>query len=605
MLLHALALVAATFPAPFHRTLEHDQAKPLRGPDVTILQQLLRRIPGKCALACGCGCSHVYDEATSSAVACFANRSHGTFDEDVARKVLASLSDDKWSDDGTPANASGHLYKVLIPVHRNRSIETMATLLDAHNNVLLRFRVRAHGHDADASGQPISNRTWPDLRDDGCPDGASAHGCVGLNEFSSNGNTPTGLSEIDLNSPEDSAMLYGPYPVNRFVRGLAGNAQFLISPEVCGDKKNAAASVPPHAAAPAAAPIRSGILMHTGAWAAHSSWTPGQPMPNSAGCVHAYPDAIKAIWQRLRALGVAVRNNTEGRLPYPYVPQGLAAVYQVGDDDLAMEAEGMALEGVAAQELAAMQEVAAEPVAAARKGTTAAEDTTGSASQALARQWVFGNHSGGSAFEICAIGSRGCMSGPVEPIDVAAENAAAESRLARLPMASRHILILPGRTPNGTPIPYRMNADERGRVAHATSYLNESGAALILASGGNVHPNLTPFNEAYQMKQALAREFGVPRDRIVIDPYARHSTTNLRNAGRFMLAFNVSYATIVTDVPQTFLFSHPELSLFNHQCKKTLGYVVGDLRPAGGLERTHFVPAPEVWTRDESEPRDP
>jgi hypothetical protein len=48
--------------------------------------------------------------------------------------------------------------------------------------------------------------------------------------------------------------------------------------------------------------------------------------------------------------------------------------------------------------------------------------------EAAPRDWVFGNHSDGSAFEVCAIGSAGCMSGPVEPINVGAENAAAQVR---------------------------------------------------------------------------------------------------------------------------------------------------------------------------------
>ena len=39
------------------------------------------------------------------------------------------------------------------------------------------------------------------------------------------GATPTGLIELDLNSPEGASVekLYGPYPVNRFVRGIQGN----------------------------------------------------------------------------------------------------------------------------------------------------------------------------------------------------------------------------------------------------------------------------------------------------------------------------------------------------------------------------------------------
>ena len=72
----------AVFPAPFSRPLNVSDP-PLHGSDVTILQQLLRRIDGKCALACGCGCSYVYDSVTADSVACFANRSSGDFDENI------------------------------------------------------------------------------------------------------------------------------------------------------------------------------------------------------------------------------------------------------------------------------------------------------------------------------------------------------------------------------------------------------------------------------------------------------------------------------------------------------------------------------------------
>ena len=116
-------------------------------------------------------------------------------------------------------------------MHRNRSVETTATLLDANNTKLLDFRVRTHGHDVDASGRPISGRAWPDFHDVGCPGGRDVQGCIGLNQFSTDGATPTGLSEIDLNSPEDSAELYGPYLVQRFVRARSGNAEWLLMPD--------------------------------------------------------------------------------------------------------------------------------------------------------------------------------------------------------------------------------------------------------------------------------------------------------------------------------------------------------------------------------------
>jgi hypothetical protein len=56
----------------------------------------------------------------------------------------------------------------------------------------------------------------------------------------------------------------------------------------------------------------------------------GEPMPNSAGCVHSYLPSIKAIWQTLvTKCGVEVRPNTGGKRPYPHKPQGVVAVYEV------------------------------------------------------------------------------------------------------------------------------------------------------------------------------------------------------------------------------------------------------------------------------------
>ena len=42
---------------------------------------------------------------------------------------------------------------------------------------------------------------------------------------------PIRLMTFDLNSPEDNAKAYGPYPVNRAVIGLKGNAKLLLQAE--------------------------------------------------------------------------------------------------------------------------------------------------------------------------------------------------------------------------------------------------------------------------------------------------------------------------------------------------------------------------------------
>lgn len=180
----------------------------------------------------------------------------------------------------------GYLYKVFIPVYENRSIETSATLYDANNNILLTFPVRTHGRRDDGSSGPS-----PDF----------GTGDYGLNQFTSNGNTITGLVELDLNSPEPDPEVYGPWPVNRVVRGLEGNSAFML----------------PY--------IRDGELIHTGNWTS-GGWTPQHSMPNSAGCIHSHPEHVERIYKILVSIGVVINPNTFSGKNYPYKPQGIGVI---------------------------------------------------------------------------------------------------------------------------------------------------------------------------------------------------------------------------------------------------------------------------------------
>jgi hypothetical protein len=214
----------------------------------------------------------------------------GIFGPKCAQSLLYLHAADNWHDNGTTAGALGFKYKFHLPVHRNRSIETTATLYNSTGGVLHTFPARAHGYD-----YFHQKSNWPDFNSTG----------YGLNEFSSCGNTVTGLSAIDLNSPEDDPKLYGPYNINRIVWGIEGNARFLLKEP---------------------SPIRTGLLVHTGEW---PGWTPDEPMPNSAGCVHLHPEDVKAISEILQSIGVEVRTNPGHGGPYAYKPQGLIAVEQI------------------------------------------------------------------------------------------------------------------------------------------------------------------------------------------------------------------------------------------------------------------------------------
>lgn len=279
---------AAAMPLPFTRELT--VTSPMQqGNDVIIAQQLLNR---EQAVSPSLNVDGIFGNDCARATKQFQSvvglKETGTVDSVTAQKLLDLHSADGIKDTGFTAASMGYLYKLYIPVHNNRSVETTARLFDKNNKELLSFRVRTHGYRNDGS-----HASWPDF----------GNGDIGLTQLYSNGDTMTGLIEVDLNSPEPDPTSYGPYPVNRFVRGLDGNAQFML----------------PN--------IRDGILLHTGNWTTSSkTWDSSMDMPNSSGCIHAHPEDIEAVYKLLVSNGVVVNNNPFSGKNYPYKPQGIAVI---------------------------------------------------------------------------------------------------------------------------------------------------------------------------------------------------------------------------------------------------------------------------------------
>ena len=67
-------------------------------------------------------------------------------------------------------------------------------------------------------------------------------------------------------------------------------------------------------------------------------------------------------------------------------------------------------------------------------------------------------------------------------------------------------------------------------------------APLIIVSGGHVHPMQTPYCEAIEMKKYLIAKYKIPETRILVEPYARHTTTNFRNAARLAFRYRIPTA---------------------------------------------------------------
>jgi len=64
-------------------------------------------------------------------------------------------------------------------------------------------------------------------------------------------------------------------------------------------------------------------------------------------------------------------------------------------------------------------------------------------------------------------------------------------------------------------------------------------APLIIVSGGHVHPMQTPFCEAIEMKKYLIEKYKISEASILVEPYARHTTTNFRNGARLAFRYRL------------------------------------------------------------------
>lgn len=76
-------------------------------------------------------------------------------------------------------------------------------------------------------------------------------------------------------------------------------------------------------------------------------------------------------------------------------------------------------------------------------------------------------------------------------------------------------------------------------VAQVAKLFEQREAPLIIVSGGFVHPAQTRFSEAIEMRQLLIEQYGIPDNAILIDPHARHTTTNFRNADRLIYRYGI------------------------------------------------------------------
>lgn len=147
--------------------------------------------------------------------------------------------------------------------------------------------------------------------------------------------------------------------------------------------------------------------------------------------------------------------------------------------------------------------------------------------------------------------------------------------------------------------------DYRGvlRCKMAAERFKKGLAPFLIVSGGHVYPARTPFSEAVQMKKYMIEELGLRADAIIIEPHARHTTTNVRNAVRITYRFHMPEdkpVLVVTDSDQTNMVVNQA-----ERCKRELGYVpFMDVKKLNE-EESMFYPVKEAFRADINDPLDP
>lgn len=164
-------------------------------------------------------------------------------------------------------------------------------------------------------------------------------------------------------------------------------------------------------------------------------------------------------------------------------------------------------------------------------------------------------------------------------------------------------IIIPGVGPENPAL--SISARSKLHLQLAARRFAQGDVAFIITSGAAVHPKGSQFVEAVEMRRTLVERFGIPAERIVIEPYARHTTTNLRNATRRLHAMGAPLdkpTLIVANASQSRYISSPEFAARN---PAELGYDPGIVGKRHSPYEVEFTPSVRSLRVDPWDPLDP
>ncbi|MCL5129273.1 YdcF family protein [Algibacter sp. L4_22] len=133
----------------------------------------------------------------------------------------------------------------------------------------------------------------------------------------------------------------------------------------------------------------------------------------------------------------------------------------------------------------------------------------------------------------------------------------------------------------------------------------KKNAPIIIVSGGHAHPFRAPFAEAIEMKKELINRYHIPENRILIDPYARHTTTNLRNASRLIINNEIPLEKLGLVVTNNGHSKYVGEDSFIKRCKEELGYIPAFILKRINSTTLEYQPKIESLHQNPLDPLDP
>ena len=137
-----------------------------------------------------------------------------------------------------------------------------------------------------------------------------------------------------------------------------------------------------------------------------------------------------------------------------------------------------------------------------------------------------------------------------------------------------------------------ISAEYQQRLDTAFLLFQAGAVRYLLITGGTVDADRPDYNEAERGEDYLLRQYGEETpdlaERILLDPLAEHSTTNLRNADKLSVDVGLCSNVVITTIParglmsaydfsvQGFYFLYHGISSYDAACKDDFGYTLGD-----------------------------